>query len=270
MPKKPDKSAEPVLPAFQQYQLAFTAHIRSPKLHKRPHGVAARRMKVYNELVYNNLESFLLACFPVLRKVLGKRNWSKLVRDFFSAHRCGTPFFRQIPEEFVLYLRNERGERTEDPVFLQSLAHYEWVELMLSVSNTEIDFSLINPEGDLMSGQPVLNPLLSLQSYAYPVHRISPRFKPSAEQQEETHFAILRNIRDEVKFIVLNPLSLRLLHLLQTAPLSGEAVLMQIATEMQHSNPKVVLAGGREILRSLREAEVILGTWDAGAPAKCS
>lgn len=225
-------------------------------------------MKVYNELVYNNLESFLLACFPVLRKLLGKRNWSKLVRDFFSAHRCSTPFFRQIPEEFVHYLKNERGMHAEDPAFLQDLAHYEWVELMLSVSNKEIDFSLINPEGDLMSGQPALNPLLSLQSYAYPVHRISPRFKPSTEQQEETHFAILRNIHDEVKFIVVNPLSLRLLHLLQTAPFSGEAVLRQIATEMQHPNPQVVLAGGLEILRSLRDAQAILGTWHAGTPAK--
>lgn len=270
MPKKPDLSAKPALPAFQQFQFAFSAHIRDPQKNKRPPGVAARRMKVYNELVYNNLESFLLACFPVLRKVLGKRTWSKLVRDFFAAHRCHTPLFRQIPDEFVHYLKNERGERAEDPSFLQDLAHYEWVELMLSVSNKEIDFSRINPGGDLMSGQPALNPLLSLQSYAYPVHRISPRFKPAAEQQEETHFAILRNIHDEVKFIVVNPLSLRLLYLLLAAPLSGKEALLQIASEMQHPNPQVVLAGGVEILRSLRDAQVILGTWQCDVPAKPS
>ena len=72
MPKKPDMAAEAGLPAFQRYQLAFTGHIRNPQLNKRPRGVEARRMKVYNELVFNNLESFLLACFPVLRKVLGQ------------------------------------------------------------------------------------------------------------------------------------------------------------------------------------------------------
>ncbi len=254
-------SAKSELPAFQQYQFAFASHIRNPQLNKRPRGVEARRMKVYNELVYNNLEGFLLACFPVLRKVMGKRIWSKLVRDFFTVHRCHTPFFRQIPDEFVHYLKNERGDRADDPAFLQDLAHYEWVELMLSVSNKEIDLSQIEADGDLISGRPALNPLLSLQSYAYPVHRIGPRFKPSAEQQEETHFAILRNREDEVKFIVINSVSMRLLHLLQSPSLNGEAALLQIATELKHPNPQVVLAGGHDILQSLRQSEVILGTW---------
>jgi uncharacterized protein len=266
MPKKSDNPRHSAaaeksgLPVFQQYQFAFAAHIRDPRLNKRPRGVEARRMRVYNELLYNNLEGFLLACFPVLRKVLGKRQWSRLVRDFFSTHRCQTPFFRQIPDEFVHYLKNERGVRAEDPAFLQDLAHYEWVELMLSVSNKEIDFALIDKQGDLLNGRPALNPLLSLQSYAYPVHRISPRFKPAAGQKEETHFAILRNIDDEVKFILLNPVSLRLLFLLQTTALSGEAALLQIAAELKHPDPTVVLAGGREIMQSLLESRVILGT----------
>ncbi len=253
--------AKSELPAFQQYQLAFASHIRNPQLNKRPRGVEARRMKIYNELVYNNLEGFLLACFPVLRQVLGKIAWSRLVRDFLTAHRCHTPFFRQIPDEFVHYLKNERGDREDDPAFLQDLAHYEWVELMLSVSNKEIDLSQIEADGDLISGRPALNPLLSLQSYAYPVHRIGPRFKPSAAQQEETHFAILRNSEDEVKFIVINPVSMRLLFLLQSTSLNGAAALLQIATELNHPNPQVVLAGGHDILQSLHQSEVILGAW---------
>ena len=260
-------SARPELPSFQQYQLAFASHIRNPQLHKRPRGVEARRMKVYNELLFNNLEGFLLACFPVLRQVLGKRKWSKLVRDFFTEHRCHTPFFRQIPDEFVHYLKNERGERAEDPAFMQDLAHYEWVELMLSVSNKAINLELIDTPGDLMNCQPALNPVMSLQSYAYPVHRISPRFKPTAEQKEETHFAILRNKDDEVKFILINPVSMRLLSLLQATALSGKEVLMQIASEMKHPNPEVVLAGGLEIMQSLQQSEVILGTWKRGGVA---
>ncbi len=261
MQKKYSMSEKSELPLFQQYQFAFSSHIRNPKLNKRPQGVEARRMKIYNELLFNNLEGFLLSCFPVLRKILSKRAWTKLVRDFFSTHRCHTPFFRQIPDEFVNYLKNERGVREEDPAFLQDLAHYEWVELVLSVSNKEIDLAKVDSEGDLLSDKPALNPVLSLQSYRYPVHRISPRFKPTADQTEETHFAILRNSLDKVKFILINPVSLRLLYLLQTTSLSGEAALLQIVTELNHPNPEVVLAGGRDILLSLRQSEVILGTW---------
>ena len=254
-------SAKPELPAFQQYQLAFAGHIRNPQLHKRPRGVEARRMRVYNELLFNNLESFLLACFPVLRKVMGKRKWSRLVRDFFSTHRCHSPLFRQIPEEFVHYLQNERGEHADDPVFLQDLAHYEWVELKLSVSNQLVDAARIDAEGDLMHRRPVLNPVLVLHSYAYPVHRISPRFKPVAEQKEETHFAILRNRDDEVKFILLNALSLRLLRLLQSSALTGEQALRQIAAELQHSDPDFILRVGKEMLQALYDAQVILGAY---------
>jgi hypothetical protein len=262
MPVKPEVAEKSDLPAFQQYQFAFSSHIRNPQLNKRPRGVEARRMKIYNELLYNNLEGFLLACFPVLRKVLGQRKWAKLVRDFFSTHRCHTPFFRQIPDEFVHYLKNVRGENSDDPGFLQDLAHYEWLELMLTVSNKEINFALIDPQGDLMSGKPALNPLLSLQSYAYPVHRISPRFKPKPEQKEETHFVVLRNTEDEVKFVLLNPVSMRLLVLLQGHSLNGEAALLQIAAELKHPDPAVVLAGGREVMQSLYEAQVILGVWN--------
>ena len=112
------------LPLFQQYQFTFTRHIRDPRQYKRPAGIEARRMKIYNELLFNNIEGFLLACFPVLRKVLGKAKWKKLARDFFSTHRCHTPFFRQIPDEFVHYLKVERGGHAGDPAFLQDLAHY--------------------------------------------------------------------------------------------------------------------------------------------------
>jgi hypothetical protein len=262
MPVKPEVAEKSDLPAFQQYQFAFSSHIRNPQLNKRPRGVETRRMKIYNELLYNNLEGFLLACFPVLRKVLGQRKWAKLVRDFFSTHRSHTPFFRQIPDEFIHYLKNERVVQPEDPDFMQDLAHYEWVELMLSVSNKEIDFSLIDPHGDMISGRPALNPLLSLQSYHYPVHRIGPRYKPTVERKEETHFAILRNAEDEVKFILLNPVSLHLLLLLQSTKLNGEAALLQIAAELKHPDPAVVLAGGREVMQSLYEAQVILGVWN--------
>jgi hypothetical protein len=259
-------SAHSELPSFQQYQFAFTRHIRNPSLNKRPKGVEARRMKVYNGLLFNNLEGFLLACFPVLRKVLGQRKWTKLVRAFFTEHRCHTPFFRQIPDEFIHYLNNERGIQEEDPVFIQELAHYEWVELTVAISNKSVDHDLLNPLGDLMSGCPVLTPWMSLQSYAYPVHRISPRFKPTEAEKEATHFVISRNAEDQVKFIVLNPVSLRLLELLQTSTLTGEAALLQIATELQHPNPAVVLAGGLDILKSLRDAQVILGTHLATTP----
>ena len=251
----------PDLPEFQQYQFAFTRHIRDPQHQPRPSGVTARRMKIYNELLYNNLESFLLACFPVTRKVLGVRKWARLVRDFFTVHRCRTPLFRQIPDEFIHYLQQERGEHAEDPVFLKDLAHYEWIELVLSISSKKLDTDLIDPQGDMLEGRPAINPVLSLQSYAYPMHRISPRFKPAIDQQEATHFVLFRDAQDQVKFVLINPMTMRLLFLLQSGACTGKEALVQISTELNHPDPALIIAGGREILYSLHQAQAVLGTW---------
>ena len=94
-------------PYFQRYQQAFTAYIRDPLQQPRPAGVAAKRMNVYKEIVFNNLFESVSACFPVAQKVLGKRAWLALVRRFFRDHSANSPIFRQIPEEFVIYLKKK-------------------------------------------------------------------------------------------------------------------------------------------------------------------
>jgi len=258
MPTVPSTAS---LPSFQAFQLAFARHIRNPKLHPRPAGVSAQRMGVYNDLLYNNLESFLLACFPVLRLVLGTRKWGKLVRDFFTEHRCHTPFFRQIPDEFIQYLQSERGDREDDPPFMQELAHYEWIELVLGVSNKEAPLAQIDPEGDLVNGHPALNPILALLQYQYPVHRIGPKFKPLAPPPQPTYLLVFRTQEFTIEFIELNPVAARLVDLLQYGERSSKQLLDQIAQELNHAAPQIVVQGGLTIMQELHAAGALLGTW---------
>jgi len=244
------------LPEFQRYQLAFTAHIRDPEAHPRPAGVEARRMKIYNELLYNNIEGFLLACFPVLRKVLGARKWAKLVREFFSTHRSRTPYFRQIPDEFIQFLQNEWTPPEGMPPYLLALAHYEWIELVLSVSNRSVDRA-IDAEGDLVEGVPLLNPVLASLRYDWPVQRIAPRRKV---QPAETWLLVFRDADDQVQFSGINAFTARLLTLLEAGTSSGRAALEQIAAESRHPDPALMLRAGGALLDDLRARGAILGT----------
>ncbi|MGK2950844.1 MAG: HvfC family RiPP maturation protein [Thiobacillus sp.] len=246
----------PVLPEFQRYQLAFTAHIRDPKAHPRPAGVEARRMKIYNELLYNNLEGFLLACFPVLRQVLGTRKWAKLVRVFFATHRSRTPYFRQIPDEFIQFLQNEWTPPEGYPPFTLALAHYEWIELVLSVSNRSEDRAF-DAAGDLMAGVPLLNPVRANLRYDWPVHRIAPRRKV---QPAETYLLVFRDQDDQVQFSEVNAFTARLLTLLEPGTLNGRAALEQIAAESCHPDPALVVQAGGELLDDLRTRGAILGS----------
>lgn len=252
------------LPEFQRYQYAFTAHIRDPKAHPRPAGVAARRMNIYTALLYNNIEGFLLACFPVLRQVLGVRKWSALVRAFFSTHRSHTPYFRQIPDEFVQFLQNEWTPPAGYPPFTLALAHYEWIELVLSVSNRSADCA-VDPAGDLLGGVPVLNPVLANLRYDWPVHRIAPRRKT---QPAETYLLVFRDAADQVQFIEINAFTARLLTLLEPGKLSGHAALEQVADESRHPDRALLLQAGGTLLDDLRARGAIFGSVISSRPTQ--
>ena len=139
------------------------------------------------------------------------------------------------------------------------LAHYEWIELVMSVSNKEWPED-IDPQGDLLGGVPALNPVLSLLQYSYPVHQIGPHFRPKTPLSEPTHLLVFRNRDFEVRFVHLNPVSARLLDLLGEGAHTGQQALESIANELKHPNPAAVITGGLEILKNLLEQEAILGT----------
>lgn len=250
----------PELLAFQRYQLAFTAHLRDPRAHPRPRKAEPRRMALYRELLYNSVESALLACFPVSRGVLGKRKWGKLVRSFIAKHRSHTTYFRQIPDEFILFLQHEWIPAADYPPFMQELAHYEWIELVLSVSAHEVKPGELDTHTDLLEKRPVLNPVLALLDYTYPVHRIGPKFKPAEAPTQATQLLVLRDLADQMRFIVLNPLSARLVRLLETGEPSGRTALLQLAEEIHHPEPESMLRFGLDILQNLHAEQAIVGT----------
>jgi hypothetical protein len=246
-------------PEFQDYQRAFTRHIRDPEGSPRPQGVPADRMGVYNELLFNNVFGQVSSCFPVARSILGEAEWRQLVRTFFAAHNCRSPYFRQIPEEFLQFMQ-ERDASVGEADFLIYLLHYEWVELALEISDREPDRNAIDPAGDLLTGQPVLAPAHMLLAYPYAVHRIGKDFQPTTEQKEQTCLLVFRDTKDKVRFTVLNPVSARLIALIEAGDVSGKQALEQIVAELQHPNPASALAGGQEMLEKLRTEGAILGT----------
>lgn len=245
-------------PAFQQYQTEFTQYLRTRQIQHRPRGVNARRINVYADLVFAKLRESVNACFPVSREVLGVRRWNRILRDFLAQHACATPLFRQIPEEFLHWL--DSSPNADMPPWLPSLAHYEWVELAVAVSDTpDIAPARIDPEGDLLLGRPVLAAVMMVLSYPYAVHRISKRYQPAAPDTAMTTILAFRRENFEVKFMELNAVSARLLNLLRDTSLTGQKALQQIAEEMQHPDPQVVMQGGLQILESLRHERAILG-----------
>jgi hypothetical protein len=250
----------PVEPTFIRQERRFAAHIRHPALNPKPEDVETRRMAIYNELFFNNVQGFLAASFPVLRRISADDHWRQLVRDFYAEHPCRNPLFSRLAEEFLSYLQRERRATAEDLPFLAELAHYEWVELALSLSDADEGLPAFDPNGDLLTGHPLISPLAWRFSYRYPVHRIGPDYRPGSPPQEATHLLIYRDRQDRIGFLEINPVTLALLDLLESEPtLSGRDAIEALVQTLNHPDPDTVMQAGIDLLNDLRRRDILLG-----------
>ncbi len=243
---------------FQDFQFAPARHLRQPRRVALPVGVSVRRAAVYHELVRNNLESFLLGCFPVSHALLGARRWTRLVDAFFREARCHTPYFREIPREFLHWLLETEAlpVAVVMPPWSRELAHYEWAELAVDVMETAPPKHAA--AGDLMASQPVLAPALMNLTYAWPVHRIGRDWRPRKPQT--THLLVFRDADETVQFIELNPVSARLMALLKAESLTGHAACLRVAGELGSPDFYALIKHGTQFLNQLRAAGAILGS----------
>ena len=266
----PEKNA-----GFQLMQGYFAAHLRAPDAVAAPAEIEDRRMGIYRDLIYNNIESFISGGFPVLRSIYDEARWHAMVRDFVHRHHSHSPYFLQISEEFLQYLQTERaenGECAQDPPFLLELAHYEWVELALDVSEAEFPADLAREYADhqILDWAPVASPLAWNLSYQFPVHHLGPAFQPVDPPQTPTFLVVYRNRADTVAFLEANAVTSHLLSLIQShtgvdgadtgqQPLSGRQLLQALAGDIQHPQPEQVIDFGKDILKKLHSLDILAG-----------
>jgi len=249
-------SARPELTPTQATQRAFAAYLRDPEHATQPDDIEPRRLSVYAELFFNNVESLISANFPVIRSLYADDDWRALIRTFYRDHRCHTPLFTDIAREFIRFLES----RTGDPPFLVELAHYEWSELALSLDESEIAAVAHDADGDVVDGIPVASPVARVLAYRFPVHRIRADFQPTEAPPQPTLILLTRDRDDELHFLDIDPLTALLFERLQqNTERSGRACVNALLDELGR-NEDAVRASGLAILHRLHERDALLGT----------
>jgi hypothetical protein len=244
----------------QRLQYQFTAHVRDPGNKPAPTGIEDRRMGIYRELIFANVEAFVSSNFPVIRTLYSDAEWGVLVRDFLREHLCHTPLFPEFGREFIRYLEWRQQQGRDDPPFLLELAHYEFAELALSIDENEIGAVAHHPAGDPGSGVPVVSPLACVLAYRFPVHRIGPDFRPDAVPSDPTVLLLVRGRDDKVRFHEINALSALLIERLRdNSDLSGTQCVDALLAERGADAPALRHAG-IAMLHELKMHEAILGT----------
>lgn len=213
---------------FQQQQRQFLNYLRQPQAALLPAGFASERLTVYVDLLYNKFDESLTACFPVIHSLLSKECWRALLLDFIAEHRCLTPYYRQIPDEFVQYLQQER-QHPDDWPFLAELAHFEWIDLQLSIAEAEPVTQKQLSVAELLNNVPVFAPVMQLLHYQWPVQDIALNFLPSEPPETASHILGFRDSDDQVQFISMNPATAKLIVLLNNG-LTGRQVLQAMSS----------------------------------------
>lgn len=233
-------------------QLAqLPAHIRDGA-NPPPPGIETRRMAVYRELFFNNLESLLAGNFPVLKRILGEQAWTSLIADFLREHRASTPLFPEIAREMLRYL-----ESRDDPEWWLELAHYEWVELALDIAEAHHEQS--NLDDTELPSHVHLSPLAWPLAYRWPVHRLSPDFLPDAAPDTPTLLLVRRDIAHRVRFSELTPLSFRLLQrIAEHEHESIDTQLSALAVEAGIDEADAFLDEGRRMIREFLHDRVLV------------
>lgn len=250
------------LPDFQQRQYAFAAHIRDPQNVPAPGGIEDRRMAIYRELFFNNLKSLLSTTFPVLKRLHDEQKWRRMIRAFMQIHQAQTPYFLELPAEFLTFITEEYVAEDDDFPFLAELAHYEYVELALSVSDAEISLEGVDPEGNLLTGVPVKSDLAWVFAYRYPVHRITADFQPDSPSDQPTYLAVVRDMEDKVRFHELNPVTAALVEAIDNnvAGKTGEQLLLDLGKSLGFSAINQFLIHGESALNDLHHSTILLGS----------
>lgn len=248
----------PELQDFQQGQLLMTAYLRNPDQRQPPPDIEQRRLNIYKDLIYNNVEGFISGAFPVVRSLYGDIEWHALVRDFVVNYQCHSPYFLEISQEFLQFLQTLDLAEGSYPPFMLELAHYEWVELALDVAEESVPLSVPDVE-NFLAGVPVVSPVAWFLAYQYPVHQIGPDFQPQQLSDQPTYLIVYRNRDEEVKFVESNSVTARLLELLRDNPedVALHQVLAKLAEEIAHPDENQIRDYGSKLIEEFYKLGII-------------
>ena len=212
---------------FQIRQLEFAAYIRDPASNPLPQGIDERRMQVYVDNFFRSVRNFLRSTLKRTSKAVGPECWNAMVREFLARHACKSPFFLDMPTEFLEFLLNFRSEDSDSP-FLCELCHFECTELELKYHAATLarDRPQFAEDAEL-----VLSPLARPLSYAWNVLDEEALSSSAERSSERTWVILVRDRKHRVRRVHSTMLTHRLLQCFEH-PVRLPSVASLLANEL--------------------------------------
>ena len=155
-----------------------------------------QKIELYRELIFNNIEGILSACFPITQRYLEVK-WEKLIKDFIKDSSLQSPYLSDITEEFYNYMQQK-----ENSEFIENLMRYELIELEVFNEDIPVEKAEFNLENRY-----TLSSSSSIEYFEYPVHKISQIGLNNIKEKKNNYFLIIFQHPDsnEVEYIEITP-----------------------------------------------------------------
>ncbi len=224
---------------------------------KRDSTPVTNRIRVYQNLIRNNIEETLIKGYPLTCDLLSSDQWNTLVEDFIARGKSTSPFLWRMPESFYHFVKKKRYQEKWNIPFLEELLHFEWIEIELFMQK---DHSLkpFTTQGDVLSDRLYLNPESKLLHYHYPVfEKLTIDTPPAAGNY--TLFGYRHPDTSQVHFISLSPLFALAFERLARTPARGEDVILEILPDVTDAFRTQALSAARLFFADLLKQRAILG-----------
>lgn len=212
-----------------------------------------QRLSIYQDLLLNNLHEVISPCFPVLLSLLPTDIWRAILQDFLKQSHVSTPIFHELPFYMVNYL--EKHPISKYP-FAFELAHYEWVELEVELSEPNQP-PQVNGSISLLDQTWKLSSTARLLEYNYEVDKISLDYQPHTEVKT---YLIVYQIKSEVEFLKINELSFQLLTLMLQESTSARVIIQMLSEIHAQLNENELVSACIPLITQLYDEQILQPT----------
>lgn len=115
--------------------------------------------------------------FPMICKLLGKRDWQNVVNEYWYRYPSTHKFPTDSLAQFAQFLRDENPDTLNKYPFIADLADFEYAQLKIKNAQFSWNEQLLpinlNRAADRRELAPVVNPSLTVKTYNHPIMEIS-------------------------------------------------------------------------------------------------
>ena len=183
-----------------QYQHRFAQAIREGEA---ADGLPQERLNVYIRLIRNNIHSFIDRCYTETLQYFDSEEWGRLKEGFVRDARAQTPYFQEIPGEFLQYCQSLP---LSDGIL--ALMDFEYTQLLAEVAQIS-DIPNIYYSNDIKY---TLSPAAFIRRYRYDVI--------DSLQEVDWGLLIWRDSEDNVMYQTLDDFEAMLLEMMNSSSIS--------------------------------------------------